>query len=146
MDALQLLTDEHARLLDQFDDLVDAAPRDRRPQLDELIRTLDAHLTIDEQLVIPSTGSGGRIAILARTAALEAEAALHDLFALDATRGDFVYRLLRIRETVLGAIAIEEDMLFPALSEAVPGERLESLGHKIEVWMKTLTAGDAVAA
>lgn len=146
MDALDLLTTEHSRLLDRFDELAGAFPRERRPLLDELIRTLDAHLTVDEQLLLPSTGARRHLTVLARTAALEAESALHDLFALDPTRGDFVHRLLRIRATVAGAIAIEEDMLYPALDEVVPGERLDALGHKIEVWLKTLTAGSAVAA
>ena len=76
MDALELLCDEHSRLLTRFDDLLGATPGDRRPQLDELIRVLDAHLTIDEQLVLPSTGARGRLAVLARTAARETEGAL----------------------------------------------------------------------
>lgn len=146
MDALELLTTEHSRLLDRFDELADALPRERRPLLDDLIRTLDAHLTVDEQLLLPATGARGRLTVLARTAALEAESALHDLFALDPTRGDFTHRLLRIRAGLESAIAIEEDMLYPALDEAVPGERLEALGHKIDVWLKTLTAGSAAAA
>jgi hypothetical protein len=146
MDALEVLATEHSRLLDRFDVLADTMPRERRPILDELIRTLDAHLTIDEQLVLPATGARGRLAVLARTAAQEAESVLHELFALDCSRGDFVHRLLRLRDTLAGAIAIEEDMLYPALDEAVPGERLDALGHKIEVWLKSLNAGPAVAA
>ena len=74
------------------------------------------------------------------------ETALHDLFALDTTRFDFAYRLNKIRDTVVGAIAIEEDMLYPSLAEAACGDHMIALGHKIEVWLKTLTLGHAAAA
>jgi hypothetical protein len=145
MDALELLVAEHASILRRFDELTTLLARDRRPRLDELIRVLDAHLTIDEQLTFPETCAHGHFAVLAKIAARDVEAALHDLFTLDASRGDFVHRLLEIRAAVEGAIAIEEQMLYPDLAEAVPCERLIALGHKIQVWLKLLTA-DAAAA
>jgi ABC-type hemin transport system ATPase subunit len=136
MDALELLVAHRGCIDDLFRCLSavsGSTPAARRPLLDELIAALDQHLTVKEQFLYVRLPVDSALHVLsaARRKALELEAVLHDLSALDPRDARFADRVEALERRFSSAVEAEENVLFPSLCAHLDDATLARIGGEI---------------
>jgi hypothetical protein len=137
MDALDLLEQQHTRLVDDFSAVdVAATPGKRTAAVVQLVRTIEAHSRVEETVFygafVERIGSAEpRLYEAFESHALLRFAALK-LLRTRATDVRFGARLRMVRELFERHVHIEEDWMFPKAKRALLDEILDEIGTDLE--------------
>ncbi len=145
--AIDLLKDDHRKVQDLLEQLVDTterAQKKRRELLQKLEHELSVHTTIEEEVFYPAfkDADGKAHAKMFFEAREEHRAVeklvLPDLKKTDPTSEQFAGRAKVLQELVQHHINDEEHDMFPQAEKSIDRETLAELGRQMEVRKKQL--------
>jgi hemerythrin superfamily protein len=135
-DALALLTEDHQRLDQLYDELgqTEALPR-RRQLVEAMIEALSGHMTVEEGTLYPAVAeraTGGRGFVESnREEHAQARDCLGKLAAMSADDPRFDPTIGELMKKVQSHVAAEELQLFPRVRVSFSAEELQTLGERL---------------
>lgn len=139
-DVVAILLDQHQRIEDLLDEVLQAEGEERQQVFDELRGLLAVHETAEELVLRPVTAkvAGTEVADARNDEEREANKVLKTLEAVDASSDDFVGTFETLRTAVLEHAKAEESEEFPHILESCDETQRQGMG-------KLLRAAEAVA-
>jgi hemerythrin superfamily protein len=136
VDAVELLTKEHANAKELFERIESTTdPAQKQQLLDEVIAALRAHTKIEEEVLYPvvvdQVKGGTKMFEEAMQEHQEAKKAMSKLAGLSPTDDDWQQQFEILMHGVLHHATEEEAEMFPKLRETFSRERLEELGEQL---------------
>lgn len=139
MDAVTLLKQDHQNvegLFRRYESLGGDQVEQRRQVVNDFIRELSIHASIEEQILYPEVkdvlAGGKSMADEALQEHQEAKEALADLDDMDANDPEFDMKVRTLIAEVRHHVEEEEGEMLPQLALAVPASTLIELGEKME--------------
>ena len=137
MNAVELLTNDHRTVDELFDRyLAGGDAKGKKGIVEEIIRELSIHASIEEQILYPGIRSvlpdGDSLADEAIDEHKEVKELLADLDRMDPSDSDFDTKVRRVIEDVRHHAEEEEREMFPKLRAAVSKKRLDEMGKAME--------------
>lgn len=139
MDAVKLLTNDHRtveELFSRYQSLGADAPDQKKEIVQEIIRELSIHASIEEQVLYPGIrdvlSDGDDLAEEALSEHQEVKELLSHLDRMDPSDSGFDAKVRSVIDDVRHHVGEEESEMFPKLMSAVPRERLDGLGERME--------------
>jgi hemerythrin superfamily protein len=139
MDAIALLKSDHQtveRLFKRYELLGGGNAQEKGQLVHEIIRELSIHAAIEEKVLYPevrdSLPDGESLAKEALEEHKEAKDVLADLDEMEPADPGFDPKVRSLIADVRHHVEEEEEVMFPKLESALPMDRLEELGEKME--------------
>jgi hemerythrin superfamily protein len=136
MNALDLLTEDHQRVKQLFEQAQQIRDNEQKKELfDKIDMELAIHAEIEETIFYPALEEHNELKQMARQAREEheeVEQLLLEIEDLATEETDFTSQLARLEETVEHHVAEEEGEMFPKVREIFDNDTLEQLGKDLE--------------
>lgn len=146
MDAVTLLEEDHLhvkKLFREYDSLPDGQPERKRELAERIIRDLQVHERIEEEIFYPAfqdntNDEGNKRIAEAKREHHVVDLLLHELHSVAIAADDFDAKFRTLRENVEHHIEAEETEMFPDARKRLK-ERLDALGEEMAHAKETLT-------
>jgi hemerythrin superfamily protein len=142
MDAISLLKKDHRNvesLFKQFEKL-DGAAREKKQIVQQIVRELSIHATIEEELLYPTARNVVRGEEDLVLESLEehhvVKLLLSELESMNPKDERYDAKVAVLKETVMNHVEEEEHELFPALQKQLDKDQLNALGKALETAKK----------
>lgn len=136
MDALELLTQDHEKVLDLFEEAEDADESQLEEICQQIKHELETHSRIEETIFYPAMEKHDELRAIVRESLREhneIKNLLREIDELGADSDDLEAKLEELRETVEHHAEDEEEgKMFPKIREIVDEKELEELGEQLE--------------
>lgn len=139
MDAVKLLTQDHRtvdRLFNRYESLDVGADEERKRIVEEIVRELSIHASIEEQVLYPGVRDvlpgGDQLAEEALDEHQEVKETLAELEKMSPSDAGFDLRVRSLIRDVRHHVDEEESEMFPKLTSAIPKKKLEEMGDRME--------------
>jgi iron-sulfur cluster repair protein YtfE (RIC family) len=146
MNAFELLKEDHARVSAIFEKLeptTERALKTREELFTKLKNELDVHTQIEEQLVYPVLKEEEETRDITLEGIEEhkvVKTLLQEMEAMPVDSEEWTAKLTVLKESVEHHVEEEEGEMFPKARKALPKEKIEELGARIEAAKKRLSA------
>jgi iron-sulfur cluster repair protein YtfE (RIC family) len=136
MNALDLLTEDHQRVKQLFEQAQQIRDNEQKKELfDKIDMELAIHAEIEETIFYPALEEHNELKEMVREARQEheeVEQLLLEIEDLATEETDFTSQLTELEETVEHHVAEEEGEMFPKVREIFDNDTLEQLGKDLE--------------
>jgi len=143
MDAISLLKKDHRTvesLFKQFEKLGEGAAKEKKAIVQQLVRELSIHASIEEQLLYPAARNAVKNEEDLVLESLEehhlVKVTLSELESMNPSNERYDAKVSVLKEAVMHHVEEEEGELFPALQKKLGKETLTNLGKAIEAAKK----------